>query len=111
MNHPDEEKRRWQRYRVTMRATLAITRGGTEHRFSGTCYDISEGGTRIVVVGELHPGEEIKLRLALPYGAPVEVLGVIRDRHGFEYGVQFTDVPAASRHSIIRNCVALSLLA
>ncbi len=95
---------------MEFRATVRLTRKGEEFRYSGTAHDISEGGTGLFVAGELHPGEEIKLELMLPYSSPIEVAGVIRNRDRFEYGVQFTNVSPADRDAIVRNCRALALL-
>ncbi|MGZ5003589.1 MAG: PilZ domain-containing protein [Chthoniobacterales bacterium] len=106
----DKTRRRWQRFDVELRATLKLSRQGIEHQFSGTAHDISEGGTRLFVPGDLHPGEEIKLHLALPYSSAVELVGVIRNRDRFEYGVEFVGVSAEDRESLVRNCRALSVL-
>jgi len=106
----DKDKRRWPRFQVTIRASLKLSRNGIEHSFMGTCYDLSEGGTRLFVAGVLHPDEEIRMKLALPYGHPIEVTGVVRNRNRFEYGVAFIDLVGESRASLLRNCTALALL-
>jgi c-di-GMP-binding flagellar brake protein YcgR len=105
-----KERRRWPRFPVTIRAWLKINRNGIEHFTSGTCYDIGEGGTRMFVASELHPGEEVRMRIALPYGQPVELAGVIRNRHRFEYGIEFVEVSEEDRERLVRNCTALALL-
>ncbi|MDR3764652.1 MAG: PilZ domain-containing protein [Acidobacteriota bacterium] len=105
-----QEKRRWPRFRVTMRAWLRVSRNGIEHAATGTCYDISEGGTRLFLASELHPGEELRMKLALPYGSPIEILGVVRNRNRYEYGVEFVDVNSEERANLLRNCTALALL-
>lgn len=106
----EKEKRRWPRFRVTIRAWLKISRNGIEHFASGTCYDISEGGTRLFLANELHSGEVLKMRLALPYGNPIELIAVVRNRNRYEYGLEFTDISADDRARLVRNCTALALL-
>jgi hypothetical protein len=106
----EKDKRRWPRFHVTIRAWLKISRNGIEHFASGTCYDISEGGTRLFMASELRPGEELHMRLALPYGSPVELVGIVRNRHRYEYGIEFMDVSAEDRGRLVRNCTALALL-
>lgn len=109
-DNSEKTKRRWQRFDVELRATLKVSRQGIERQYSGTAHDISEGGSRLFVPGDLNPGEEIKLRLALPYSDPVELKGVIRNRERFEYGVEFVGISQQDRDILIRNCRALSLL-
>lgn len=106
----EQEKRRWPRFRVTIRAWLTVSRNGIEHFSTGTCYDISEGGTRLFLASELSPGEELRMKLALPYGPPIEIVGVVRNRHRYEYGVEFIDVSSEDRARLVRNCTALALL-
>jgi len=101
----DKAKRRWQRFDVELRVTLKLSRHRIEHQFSGTASDISEGGARLFVPGDLHPGEEIKLRLALPYSSAVELVGVIRNRDRFDYGVEFVAVSHDDRDNLVRNCL------
>lgn len=106
----ERERRRWPRFRVTMRAWLKVSRNGIEHFATGTCYDISEGGTRLFLATELHPGEELHMKLALPYGTAIEIVGVVRNRNRYEYGVEFVDVSGEDRARLVRNCTALALL-
>ncbi len=105
-----KEHRRWPRYQVKLRASLKLTRNGIEHFLSGTCYDISEGGTRLFVASELRPGEELHLKLTVPYGQPVTVQGVVRNHIRYEYGIEFVEISELDRQSLVRNCKALSLL-
>ena len=106
----EKARRRWQRFDVELRAAVTATRQGVKHQFSGTARDISEGGSRLFVPADLQPGEEIRLRLTLPYGSVVELVGVIRNRDGFDYGVEFTAISSDDRNSLLRTCRALSLL-
>jgi c-di-GMP-binding flagellar brake protein YcgR len=106
----DKTKRRWQRFDVEFRAKVVVARKGEEHQFSGTVSDISEGGTRLFVVGELQVGETVRLELALPYSGRLAITGVVRNRTSFEYGVQFSGLSSADRDSLVRNCRALLLL-
>lgn len=103
-------QRRWPRFNVEFRAKIVVARNGEEHQFSGTVSDISEGGTRLFVTGELQVGETVKVELALPYSGRLNIAGVIRNRNRFEYGVQFSGLSSADRASIVRNCRALLLL-
>jgi hypothetical protein len=103
-------ERRWERHHVKIRASLRLSRNGIEHFLVGTCYDIAEGGTRLFLASELHDGEEITLKLTLPYSEAVEVKGVVRNRVRYEYGIEFVVISEAARQSIERNCKALALL-
>jgi hypothetical protein len=103
------EGRRWQRHHVKVRVSLRLNRNGIEHFLNGTCYDLSEGGTRLFLTSELHPGEEVWMKLTLPYSPPVEVRGVVRNQMRFEYGIEFLEASETDRQNIARNCKAISL--
>lgn len=105
-----EERRRWPRFRVGSVVRLKVSRNGIEHNFSGTCYEISEGGALLLLANEVHVGEEVRLQLALPYGGPVEGVAVVRNQQHGECGIEFTAIADDARLRLARNCTALALL-
>ena len=73
-------------------------------------HNISEGGLRLFIAGELQLGETISFDLSLPYSKSVSLRGVIRNRDRYDYGVEYLQPSAAAQEAIVRNCRALSLL-
>jgi c-di-GMP-binding flagellar brake protein YcgR len=106
----DKTKRRWDRYKVEIRVKVSLTREGQPLNFAGTAHDISEGGMGLFLPAELHPGETILIDFAMPYSQRLVIQGVVRNRHRFQYGVQYLNPSAEDRESIVRNCRALALL-
>jgi PilZ domain len=107
-----EELRNHPRYRVDLR--LKVITGITNNGRSifGRGSDISEGGMRVFVPADLEIGESVTLELTLPYSDhKVIIRGVLRNRLGFSYGVEYAaNTTLQERQSIARACKALSLL-
>jgi len=112
--HPPSEqqqksKRRWGRYKVEIRLKVTLAGGGQS--FHGTGTNISKGGMRVFIPRELNSGEGVMLELMLPYSKEILILrGVIRNRDGFHYGVEFINIASRDQEMITRNCGVLALL-
>lgn len=103
--------RRWPRYHVDVRVTATFRKCGKTVTQQGWGTDISQGGMAIYLASDLVLGEEIDLDLILPYStAPICVIGAVRNRDGFKYGIEFTLITADQQGTIERTCSALSLL-
>jgi len=87
----DEEsiQRRWERFKLDLPLRLVVHREKTSI-VNGRGSDISEGGLLIFAGVELKEGEEIFVEFTPPYsGDPIRVRGVVRNRAGYKYGVEF----------------------
>ncbi len=104
------EKRRYERYAVEARVKIAVIREGKRVSLSGTAHDISVGGMSLFMLSELTIGEALVVSFALVFTSTVTIQGVVRARHGFEYGVEFVNLTDSQKEEILRNCRALSLL-
>ncbi len=104
------ERRQWPRFHLTSIARLRVNRNGIEHYLSGSCHELSMGGALLIVNHELRIGEEMQLRIELPYSSPVYLTGIIRTRHNHEYGIEFTALSEEARDRLNRNCTSLALL-
>lgn len=106
------DARRYERYRVDLRLKVITGMSVTGRSIYGRGSDISEGGMRVFVPADLNIGETVLLELSLPYlGQKVLVHGVLRNRHGFSYGVEFSvSTTSYDRELIARACKALSLV-
>ncbi len=67
---------------------------------------------RVFVPADLEVGETVTLELTLPYSdQKVSIRGVLRNRLGFSYGVEYsTSTTLLERQNIARACKALSLV-
>lgn len=85
----DAVLRRWQRFRLDLPLRLVVHREKTII-VNGRGSDISEGGLLIFAGVELKAGEEIFVEFTPPYsGEPIRVRGIVRNREGYKYGVEF----------------------
>lgn len=108
----NEELRRYPRYRVDIRLKVITGMATNGRAIFGRGSDISEGGMRLFVPAELAIGETITLELTLPYTEQkLLVRGVLRNRMGFSYGVEYSNTMSLlERQTIARACKALSLV-
>ena len=107
-----EELRNHPRYRVDLRLKVITGITSNGRAIFGRGSDISEGGMRVFVPADLAIGETVTLELTLPYSEQkVIIRGVLRNRLGFSYGVEYAaNTTLQERHSIARACKALSLV-
>jgi hypothetical protein len=100
--------RRWRRYKVEVRVKVMLANRGAVY---GQGSDISEGGMALFVPTELDAGQTIKAELTLPYCREKAVLrGVVRNRDGFRYGVEFSALTDHEKVLIQRVCHALAMI-
>lgn len=100
--------RRWRRYRVEVRVKVHLANRGAVY---GQGSDISEGGMALFMPTELEAGQTIQAELTLPYcREKVNLRGVIRNRDGFRYGVEFSVLTDHEKMMIERVCHALSMV-
>lgn len=103
--------RRWPRFKVSLSMRLLIhSPAGIEHIYAHG-RDISEAGMAVYVPTELHVGDSAALELTVPYSQERLLLtAVVRNREGFLYGIEFTNLGHQDRNAIANSCRALALL-
>jgi hypothetical protein len=100
--------RRWSRYKVEVRVKVVLPNRGAVY---GQGSDISEGGMALFLATELASGQTIQAEIQLPYCQEKAVLcGVVRNRDGFRYGVEFAALTDHERLLIERVCRALAMV-
>jgi c-di-GMP-binding flagellar brake protein YcgR len=107
--------RRYPRYELEteMKAAIsAMDRPGTEHRERrGRSLNINEGGMGGIFVSGWDVGTSVALQFSVPIATnPIKVKGVVRNRTGYRYGFEFTDLSPEERETITRTCRTLDLL-
>lgn len=107
-----EEQRNHPRFHVDIRLKVIAGIASNGKSYFGRGSDISEGGMRVFVPAELEIGESVTLELTLPYtDRKVLVRGVLRNRVGFSYGVEYSPSTTREEREVIsRACRALSLV-
>lgn len=104
-------ERRWKRFRVEIPVRVEISLNGNNASFFSKGTDISQGGLCLFIPRELGLGVMVGLVLCLPYSREnLKLKGVIRNRSGFHYGIEFIDCRASERQVITQNCRALEIL-
>jgi c-di-GMP-binding flagellar brake protein YcgR len=115
MNHhhqpePAMNGRRYPRYELETELRAAIF--GVEHReMRGRSLNINEGGMGGIFVAGWDVGTSVALQFTVPITShPIKVKGVVRNRTGYRYGFEFTDLTPEERETIARTCTTLDLL-
>lgn len=105
------KERRWQRHDVTIPVRVTLVHQGERFSVHGQACDVSTGGMRLFLPRELDEGSSIKMEFVLPYASPkLEIRGIVRNRKGFQHGVEFITTSPGQRQLIERTCKAFALL-
>jgi len=105
------EQRRSERFGVSLLVKVTIVREGRRCTITGEGCDFSKGGMRLLLSSALEIGARLILEFALPYtSTPMILLGVVRNRNAFTYGVEFSKINSYQQEMLERNCAVLNLL-
>jgi len=111
METSQSERRRWERYPVNLRTKITINCGGETSSFFGEATDLSHGGLKLFMPRDVAAGIIVLVELAFPYNArSVALRGMIRNRAGFSYGIEFIRINKHEQEIIDLTCKALQLL-
>jgi c-di-GMP-binding flagellar brake protein YcgR len=107
--------RRYPRYELETELKAAIH--GMEHprteqrEMRGRSLNINEGGMGGIFVSGWEVGTSVALQFSVPIATnPIKVKGIVRNRTGYRYGFEFTDLTPEERETITRTCRTLDLL-
>jgi hypothetical protein len=82
--------RRWPRYRINVPVRVVVQRPDKTVIVSGRGMALSEGGMAIFAGIELKVGQRVEIEFTPPYdGQPLRVCGTVRNRNGYNYGIEF----------------------
>jgi len=106
-----EEARRWERHSTSIPVDVTVILNGERFNHRGEASDISRGGMRLFLPRELDPGASLTLEFQIPYQAvKFNLCGVIRNRAGFNHGVEFINATRYQEEMIDRTCKVFDLL-
>jgi PilZ domain len=104
-------KRKWQRYDVTIPVHATAFVEGVRSTLQGRACDVSAGGLCLFATRHMEVGTNLLMEFLLPYSSPkITVRGVIRNRSGFSYGIEFVNASHHQKQMIERTCKAFELL-
>src|SRR6516162_11723600 len=85
-----QDARKWERHTTSILVDVTVFLNGGRSNHRGEASDISRGGMRLFLTRELDPGTSLVLEFLIPYQAVrFNLCGVIRNRDGFNHGVEF----------------------
>lgn len=101
----DLNKRRWNRYKVDLRVRLIYLKDGARQSAFARGNDVSEGGIAVFSPVEMNAGDSIDVEFSPPRSrAPLLIKGIVRNRQGYRYGVEFVTLSPSQRQDILRLC-------
>ena len=109
--NPQDEDRRWERHSVVIPVSVTVFLNGERLNLRGEASDISRGGMRLFLTRELEAGTSVILEFLIPYNTTEFVLrGVVRNRVGFNHGLEFLNPTPLQEQMIDRTCNVFKLL-
>ena len=89
--------RRWARYRVDLPVLITFCKCGEATAIEGRGSELNCGGMAVFVPADLEIGTLIALEFTPPYsGHPVTMIGTVRNRRIYSYGVEFSKLEKAA---------------
>lgn len=84
--------RRWPRYHVHLPVLIAVNPKTPNIVVPGLICELSRSGMEIYGGVNRQPGEEMEIEFETSGGATVRVAGIVRNRTGFCFGIEFSAV-------------------
>ena len=96
------ERRRWRRYQFAAPVRVTIEKPRHTAPMDTHACHMNDGGIAIHTNTELSIGTQAKIEFALlSFDFPLTLRGVVRNRAGNQYGVEFLETTAAEREHLI----------
>ena len=108
---PFQCSRRWERYKLNVPVRAIIHKEDRTVIRDGRGTELSEGGMCLMAGAEMALGEAIHVEFTPPYGSPIRVKGIVRNRKGYRYGVEFVAENQQEQASVVQLREALRVLA
>src|SRR5947209_19612390 len=83
------QARRWPRYKLDVPIRVIAAKPGKTVIVAGRGRDISEGGMLVFAGLELRVDDHAEVEFTPPFGDPLRVSAVVRNRRGYYYGLAF----------------------
>ncbi len=97
-----DEKRRWHRYSLSVPVRVTLENPQHTTLTDTLAHQINEGGIAISADAELSIGTQVLVEFMPPwFDFPLNLRGVIRNRAGGQYGMEFLVTTAAEKEHLI----------
>jgi len=105
------DDRRFERHDLSIAVNVTMVLAGERVTFRGEACNISSGGMRLFTTRELALGSSLVLEFLIPYNTiELVIRGVVRNRDGFNHGVEFLNPTTHQQQMIERTCNVIKLL-
>jgi PilZ domain len=106
-----EKTRRWPRYKIDVPVRLIVERSTKVAVVQGRGRELGCGGMAVFAGIELPNAEQVAVEFTPPYsGQPIRVRGLVRNRNGYTYGIEFITENDADYNNVAHLEAALKSL-
>lgn len=99
----ETRRRRWQRRHLDVPIRVIVHSPSKTSVFVGRGNELSEGGMAVTAGVELKTGDEAEIEFTPPYsGGPIRIRGIVRNRAGYRYGMEFVAEGEQEKESVDR---------
>jgi hypothetical protein len=103
--------RRWRRHHLDVPIRVIVHSASKTSVFVGRGNELSEGGLALTAGVELKIGDAAEIEFTPPYsGGPIRIRGVVRNRAGYRYGMEFVAEGEREQEQVDRLKTMLTVL-
>ena len=96
-------QRRWTRLKIDVPVRVIVARDDMTAYVSGRGRELNEGGMAVFAGVELKLDSQVQIEFTAPYSSePIRVAGLVRNRNGYSYGVEFLADSPEERRRVAR---------
>jgi hypothetical protein len=107
----ETRRRRWPRHHLDVPIRVIVHSAEKTSVFVGRGNELSEGGLALTAGVELRTGDEAHIEFTPPYsGVPIRIRGVVRNRVGYRYGMEFVAEDEREKEEVDRLKTMLSVM-
>lgn len=107
----ETRRRRWRRHHLDVPIRVIVHTPSKTSVFVGRGNELSEGGMAVTAGVELKTGDEAEIEFTPPYsGGPIRIRGIVRNRAGYRYGMEFVAEGEREKESVDRLKTMLTVM-
>lgn len=107
----ETRRRRWRRHPLDVPIRVIVHSPSKTSVFVGRGNELSEGGMAVTAGVELKNGDEAEIEFTPQYcGGPIRIRGVVRNRAGYRYGMEFVAEGEREKQSVDRLKTMLTVM-
>ncbi len=103
--------RRWRRSDLDVPIRVIVRDSDKTKFHDGRGHGLSQGGMAVTAGAELKPGDYVAIEFTPAYtGIPIRVRGIVRNRAGYHYGVEFVTETEEETEQVNRLRLMLQIM-